>query len=72
MVPDEVELRWLRTNIPLMAHDTPGGADAIRAMLPDEAARGARPARAARAADAVVGASSPTSSPGSRRPRPAT
>ena len=55
MVPDEVELRWLRTNIPLMAHDTPGGADAIRAMLPDDARAGARPARAARAADAVVG-----------------
>ena len=43
MVPDEVELRWLRTNIPLMAHDTPGGADAIRAMLPDEAARALGP-----------------------------
>ena len=47
MVPDDVELRWLRTNIPLMAHDTPGGADAIRAMLPDELGAGARPARAA-------------------------
>jgi class 3 adenylate cyclase len=39
MVPPEVSLRWLRTNIPLMAHDTPGGADAIRALLPDEEAR---------------------------------
>jgi class 3 adenylate cyclase len=39
MVPPEVSLRWLRTNIPLMAHDTPGGADAIRALLPDEQAR---------------------------------
>ena len=43
MVPDDVELRWLRTNIPLMAQDTPGGADAIRAMLPDEAARALGP-----------------------------
>ena len=43
MVPDEVELRWLRINVPLMAHDTPGGADAIRAMLPDEAARALGP-----------------------------
>ncbi len=43
MVPDEVELRWLRTNIPLMAHDTPGGADAIRAMLPDDEARALGP-----------------------------
>jgi class 3 adenylate cyclase len=39
MVPPEVSLQWLRTNIPLMAHDTPGGADAIRAMLPDAEAR---------------------------------
>jgi class 3 adenylate cyclase len=39
MVPDAESLRWLRSNIPLMAHDTPGGADAIRAMLPDEEAR---------------------------------
>ena len=39
MVPEEVSLRWLRSNIPLMAHDTPGGADAIRAMLPDDVAR---------------------------------
>ena len=43
MVPDEVELGWLRTNIPLMAHDTLGGADAIRAMLPDDAARALGP-----------------------------
>ena len=34
---------WLRTNIPLMAHDTPGGADAIRALLPDEGARALGP-----------------------------
>ena len=39
MVPPEASLRWLRMNIPLMAHDTPGGVDAIRAMLPDEQAR---------------------------------
>jgi class 3 adenylate cyclase len=39
MVPPEISLGWLRTNIPLMAHDTPGGADAIRAMLPDDEAR---------------------------------
>ncbi|HYH89033.1 MAG TPA: adenylate/guanylate cyclase domain-containing protein [Solirubrobacteraceae bacterium] len=43
MVPPEVSLRWLRTNIPLMAHDTPGGADAIRAMLPDAEARALGP-----------------------------
>jgi len=43
MVTPEVSLRWLRTNIPLMAHDTPGGADAIRAMLPDEEARALGP-----------------------------
>jgi len=43
MVPQEVSLRWMRTNIPLMAHDTPGGADAIRAMLPDEEARALGP-----------------------------
>ena len=72
MVPDEVELRWLRTNIPLMAHDTPGGADAIRAMLPDEEARG-RSARSSRASRRRSGgASSPTSSPASRPPRRAT
>ena len=43
MVPDDASLRWLRTNIPLMAHDTPGGMDAIRAMLPDEEARALGP-----------------------------
>ena len=43
MVPPEVSLRWLRTNIPLMAHDTPGGDDAIRAMLPDDEARALGP-----------------------------
>ena len=36
MVPDETRCAGCGTNIPLMAHDTPGGADAIRAMLPDE------------------------------------
>jgi class 3 adenylate cyclase len=43
MVPDEDSLRWLRLNIPLMAHDTPGGADAIRALLPDELDRALGP-----------------------------
>ncbi len=43
MVPDEDSLRWLRTNIPLMAHATPGGADAIRALLPDELDRALGP-----------------------------
>jgi class 3 adenylate cyclase len=43
MVPDDMELDWLRTNIPLMAHDTPGGTDAIRAMLPDELDRALGP-----------------------------
>lgn len=43
MVPEEVGLRWMRTNIPLMAHDTPGGADAIRALLGDEEARAIGP-----------------------------
>jgi class 3 adenylate cyclase len=38
MVPPESALRWMRLNVPLMAHATPGGADAILAMLPDEAA----------------------------------
>jgi class 3 adenylate cyclase len=39
MATPESALRWLRTNIPLMAHATPGGADAIRALVPDEEAR---------------------------------
>jgi class 3 adenylate cyclase len=43
MVPPDVSLRWLRTNIPLMAHDTPGGMDAIRAMLDDEESRALGP-----------------------------
>ena len=43
MVPPEASLEWLRMNIPLMAHDTPGGVDAIRAMLPDEQARALGP-----------------------------
>ena len=54
MVPDEASLRWLRTNIPLMAHDTPGGMDAIRAMLPDEAARALGPLELRRAEGTVV------------------
>lgn len=36
MVPFDTGVRWMRTNIPRMAHDTPGGMDAIRAMLPAE------------------------------------
>jgi hypothetical protein len=36
MVPFETGIEWMRKNIPLMAHDTPGGMDAIRALLPDE------------------------------------
>jgi class 3 adenylate cyclase len=43
MVPEDMELEWLRTNIPLMAHDTPGGTDAIRAMLPAELDRALGP-----------------------------
>ena len=36
MVPVETGLRWMRRNIPRMAPDTPGGMDAIRALLPAE------------------------------------
>jgi class 3 adenylate cyclase len=36
MVPLETGLRWMRRNIPRMAPDTPGGMDAIRALLPPE------------------------------------
>jgi class 3 adenylate cyclase len=36
MVPVETGLRWMRRNIPRMAPDTPGGMDAIRALLPPE------------------------------------
>jgi class 3 adenylate cyclase len=36
MVPFETAIDWFRKNIPLMAHDTPGGMDAIRALLPPE------------------------------------
>ena len=36
MVPLETGVEWMRTNIPLMAHDTPGGMDAIRALLPED------------------------------------
>jgi class 3 adenylate cyclase len=35
MVPPESARRWLQLNIPLMAHATPGGVEAILAMLPD-------------------------------------
>ena len=43
MASPEASLQWLRTNIPLMAHDTPGGMDAIRAMLDDDEARALGP-----------------------------
>ena len=36
MVPFETGVEWMRKNIPLMAHDTPGGMDAIRALLPPD------------------------------------
>ena len=36
MVPFETGVAWMRKNIPLMAHDTPGGMDAIRALLPED------------------------------------
>jgi class 3 adenylate cyclase len=36
MVPLETGIEWMRKNIPLMAHDTPGGVDAIRALLPGD------------------------------------
>ena len=36
MVPFETGVAWMRQNIPLMAHDTPGGMDAIRALLPED------------------------------------
>lgn len=36
MVPFETAVEWMRKNIPLMAHDTPGGIDAIRALLPED------------------------------------
>ena len=36
MVPFETGIEWMRKNIPLMAHDTPGGMDAIRALLPGD------------------------------------
>ena len=56
MVPFETAIEWMRKNIPLMAHDTPGGMDAIRALLPDELRPRDRPARAAAAGDVVGGA----------------
>jgi len=34
MVPFETGVAWMRQNIPLMAHDTPDGMDAVRALLP--------------------------------------
>jgi class 3 adenylate cyclase len=43
MVPMETGLSWMRTNIPRMAHDTPGGVDAIRALLPAEYDRAVGP-----------------------------
>ena len=60
-----VALRWLRTNIPLMAHDTPGrhGRDPRDARPTSTSAR-ARPARAARAARRCGGASSTYLQPG--------
>lgn len=36
MVPFETGVEWMRENIPRMAHDTPGGMDAVRALLPEE------------------------------------
>ena len=36
MVPLESGRSWMRLNVPLMAHATPGGLDAILAMLGDE------------------------------------
>jgi class 3 adenylate cyclase len=36
MVPFETAIEWMRRNIPLLAHDTPGGMDAVRALLPEE------------------------------------
>jgi class 3 adenylate cyclase len=36
MVPFDTDVEWMRKNIPLIAHDTPGGVDAIRALLPAE------------------------------------
>jgi len=43
MVPVETGLRWMRRNIPRMAPDTPGGVDAIRALLPAEYDRAVGP-----------------------------
>ena len=43
MVPFETAIEWFRKNIPLMAHDTPGGIDAIRALLPAEHDRAVGP-----------------------------
>jgi class 3 adenylate cyclase len=43
MVPFETAVEWFRKNIPLMAHDTPGGIDVIRALLPEEHDRAVGP-----------------------------
>jgi class 3 adenylate cyclase len=43
MVPFDTGVAWMRQNIPLMAHDTPGGLDAIRALLPPDHARAVGP-----------------------------
>ena len=43
MVPFETAIEWMRRNIPLMAHETPGGVDAIRALLPEEHDRAVGP-----------------------------
>jgi class 3 adenylate cyclase len=43
MVPFKTGLSWMRTNIPRMAHDTPGGIDAIRALLPADHERAIGP-----------------------------
>jgi class 3 adenylate cyclase len=36
MVSLGTAIEWMRWNIPLMAHDTPGGIEAIRALLPED------------------------------------
>jgi class 3 adenylate cyclase len=43
MVPFETGIDWMRRNIPLMAHDTPGGMDAVRALLPEDHDRAVGP-----------------------------
>jgi class 3 adenylate cyclase len=34
--PEAIQREWLRVNVPLMLSDTPGGHDALRAMVPPE------------------------------------